>query len=93
MHRYLPTLLEHIDRLRAVPGKVIVPGQITLVDESVEDLVEVAMENSAESNSVPEGEGIAEEATAERNDELIEVDTPERVADAEVAEEAVAETV
>ena len=55
------------------------------------------MENSAESNSVPEfeseGEGIAEEATAERNDELIEVDSPELVAEAEVAEKAVAATV
>jgi hypothetical protein len=80
---------------------VIVPEQITLVDGSVEDLVEEAMENSAVSNSVPEsesegegeGEGFAEEATAERNDELIEDDSPELVADAEVAEEAVAATV
>jgi hypothetical protein len=40
-------LLEHTDRLRAVPEKVIVPEQITLVDESVEDLVEGAIENSA----------------------------------------------
>jgi hypothetical protein len=97
MHRYLPTLIDHIDRLRAVPEKVIVPEQIALVDESVEDLVEEAMENSAVSNSLPEseseGEGIAEEATAERNNELIEVDSPELVADAEVAEEAVAATV
>ena len=97
MHRYLPTLIDHIDRLRAAPEKVIVPEQITLVDGSVEDLVEEAMENSAESNSVPEfeseGEGIAEEATAERNDELIEDDSPELVAEAEVAEKAVAATV
>ena len=99
MHRYLPTLIDHIDRLRAAPEKVIVPEQITLVDGSVEDLVEEAMENSAVSNSVPEsegegeGEGVAEEATAERNDELIEYDSPELVADAEVAEEAVAATV
>jgi hypothetical protein len=101
MHRYLPTLIDHIDRLRAAPEKVIIPEQITLVDGSVEDLVEEAMENSAVSNSVPEsegegegeGEGFAEEATAERNDELIEDDSPELVADAEVAEEAVAATV
>ena len=99
MHRYLPTLIGHIDRLRAAPEKVVIPEQITLVDESVEDLVEGATENSAESNSVSEseseseGEGIAEEATAELNDELIEVDAPELIADAKVAQEAVAETV
>ena len=95
MHRYLPTLIDHIDRLRAAPEKVVIAEQITLVDESVEDLVEGATENSAESNSVSEseGEGIAEEATAELNDELIEVDAPELIADAKVAQEAVAETV
>ena len=97
MHRYLPTLIGHIDRLRAAPEKVVIPEQITLVDESVEDLVEGATENSAESNSVSESEseveGIAEEATAELNDELIEVDAPELIADAKVAQEAVAETV
>jgi hypothetical protein len=94
MQRYLPTLIEHIDRLRAVPEKVIIPEQITLVDESVDDLVEGVTENSAESNSESESEGevIAGEATAEPNDELIEVDAPELVADAEVVEEAVAET-
>ena len=95
MHRYLPTLIGHIDRLRAAPEKVVIPEQITLVDESVEDLVEGATENSAESNSVSEfeGEDIAEEATAELNDELTEVDAPDLIADAEVAEESVAETV
>lgn len=95
MHRYLPTLIGHIDRLRAAPEKVVIPEQITLVDESVEDLVEGATENSAESNSVSESEseGIAEKATAELNEELIEVDAPELIADAKVAQEAVAETV
>jgi hypothetical protein len=97
MHRYLPTLIGHIDRLRAAPEKVVIPEQITLVDESVDDSVEGATENSAESNSVSEseseGEGIAEKATAELNDELIEVDAPELIADAIVAQEAVAETV
>ncbi len=94
MQRYLPTLIEHIDRLRAVPEKVVIPEQIALVDESVEDLVEGVTENSAESNSESESEGelIAGEATAEPNDELSEVDAPELVSDAEVAEEAVAES-
>ncbi len=94
MQRYLPTLIEHIDRLRAVPEKVVIPEQIALVDESVEDLVEGLTENSAESNSESESEGelIAGEATAEPNDELSEVDAPELVSDAEVAEEAVAES-
>ena len=32
MHRYLPTLIGHIDRLRAAPAKVVIPEQITLVD-------------------------------------------------------------
>jgi hypothetical protein len=94
MQRYLPTLIEHIDRLRAVPEKVVIPEQIALVDESVEDLVEGVTENSAESNSESESEGelIEGEATAEPNDELSEVDAPELVSDAEVAEEAVAES-
>lgn len=94
MQRYLPTLIEHIDRLRAVPEKVVIPEQIALVDESVDDLVEGVTENSVESNSESESEGelIAGEATAEPNDELSEVDAPELVSDAEVAEEAVAET-
>ena len=94
MQRYLPTLIEHIDRLRAVPEKVVIPEQIALVDESVDDLVEGVTENSVESNSESESEGelIAGEATAEPNDELSEVDAPELVSDAEVVEEAVAET-
>jgi len=94
MQRYLPTLIEHIDRLRAVPEKVVIPEQIALVDESVDDLVEGVTENSVESNSESESEGelIAGEATAEPNDELSEVDAPELVSDAEVAEEAVAES-
>jgi hypothetical protein len=78
MQRYLPTLIEHIDRLRAVPEKVVIPEQIALVDESVDDLVEGVTENSVESNSESESEGelIAGEATAEPNDELSEVDAP-----------------
>ena len=90
MQRYLPTLIEHIDRLRAAPEKVVIPEQITLVEESVESLIEGTTENSAESDfesdSEGTGEGIAQEATAELNEQLIEVDAPEIVAEAEVAE-------
>jgi hypothetical protein len=90
MQRYLPTLIAHIDRLRAAPEKVVIPGQIILVEESVESLIEGTTENSAESDfesdSEGTGEGIAQEATAELNEQLIEVDAPEIVAEAEVAE-------
>ena len=90
MQRYLPTLIEHIDRLRAAPEKVVIPEQITLVEESVESLIEGTTENSAESDfesdSEGTGEGIAQEPTADLNEQLIEVDAPELVAEAEVAE-------
>jgi hypothetical protein len=89
MQRYLPTLIEHIDRLRAVPEKVIVPEQITLVDESVEDLVDGATENSADSEGV--GESVAEEATSEFNEEFIESDATELIAEAESVSEEAAE--
>ena len=89
MQRYLPTLIAHIDRLRAAPEKVI-PEQIILVEESVESLIEGATENSVESDyesdSEGTGEGIAQEPTADLNEQLIEVDAPELVAEAEVAE-------
>ena len=85
MHRYLPTLLDHIDRLRAVPEKVIVPEQITLVDETVEDLAEGAAENSADSENVLEG--IADETTSELNEEMMEAAAPELMAESELVSE------
>lgn len=85
MHRYLPTLLDHIDRLRAVPEKVIVPEQITLVDETVEDLAEGAAENSADlENGL---EGIADETTSELNEEMMEAAAPELMAESELVSE------
>ena len=93
MQRYLPTLLEHIDRLRAVPEKVIVPEQIILVDESVQDLVEGAIENSAESEH--ETDGVAKsaeaDATSELNEELNEAAVTELMAASELVSEEAAE--
>ena len=93
MQRYLPTLLEYIDRLRAVPEKVIVPEQITLVEESVQDLVEGAIENSAESEHETEGvvESAAAEATTELNEELNEAAVTELMAASELVSEESAE--
>jgi hypothetical protein len=91
MQRYLPTLIEHIDRLRADPVKVIRPEQTALLEELVEDLVEGASEKSDEHESESVVEGVTEEAITDLNEELIEADTPDLIADTEVAEEVVAE--
>jgi hypothetical protein len=90
MQRYLPTLIDHIDRLRAAPDKVITPEQITLLEEPADDLVQRDRENSDE----PEGmvESVTEEVITGLNEELIEADTPELIANGEVVEEAAAET-
>ena len=93
MQRYLPTLLVHIDRLRAVPEKVIVPEQIALADESVQDVVEGAMESSAESEQETEGtvDDVAGEETSELNEEMNEVTAPELMAEPELVTEEPAE--
>jgi len=90
MQRYLPTLIDQIDRLRAAPDKVITPEQITLLEEPADDLVQRDTENSDE----PEGmvESVTEEVITGLNEELIEADTPELIANGEVVEEAAAET-
>ena len=91
MQRYLPTLIEHIDRLRADPVTVIRPEQTALLEELVEDLVEGASEKSDEHESESVVEGVTEEAITDLNEELIQTDTPDLIADTEVAEEVVAE--
>jgi hypothetical protein len=92
MQRYLPTLIDHIDRLRAGPDKVINPEQIALLEEPADDLVEEDRENSDEHESEVMVESVTEEVITDLNEELIEADKPELIANAEVVEESAAET-
>ncbi len=92
MQRYLPTLIDHIDRLRAAPEKVINPEQIALLEEPADDLVEGDRENSDDHESEVMVDSVTEEVITDLNEELIEVDTPELIANAEVVEESAAET-
>jgi hypothetical protein len=52
----------------------------------IEGATENSVESDYESDSEGTGEGIAQEPTADLNEQLIEVDAPELVAEAEVAE-------
>jgi len=73
IHRYLPTLITHMDSVMTAPVKVIRPEQIVLVDAPVQDLVEGEAKTVFDDST--------DEVSESLNEEFNEADSQELIAD------------